>query len=278
MSRETWSRAAPMNVLYKFYSLPYFLDAAAANGFEAIELWGAAPHLYIDECTEADVKQLKRELAGRGLKVSCLTPESTLYPVNIAAEEPELRKRSIAYMLRALEIASELEIPLMQAVSGGGYYHEPAEEAWKRSRDSLDRIVTRAESLGIRISLEPLLPYESNLVNSLASARSMLEEIGSASLGIHLDTIAMEAAGDTLEEYFSALGRRILHVQLCDGPGGHLAWGDGTLPMKSYLQSLESRQYEGAIGLEMFDHKYYVDPDRVLKRCADEIRKAATSS
>ncbi|UUZ92651.1 hypothetical protein LJK87_46335 [Paenibacillus sp. P25] len=80
MSRETWSRAAPMNVLYKFYSLPYFLDAAAANGFEAIELWGAAPHLYIDECTEADVKQLKRELAGRGLKVR--SPDAGIHAVS----------------------------------------------------------------------------------------------------------------------------------------------------------------------------------------------------
>ncbi|MBT2293652.1 sugar phosphate isomerase/epimerase [Paenibacillus albidus] len=270
--RKSW-RAAPMNVLYKYFSLEYFLDAAAMNGFESIELWGAAPHLYIEACTTADLLRVRRALESRYLRACCLTPESTLYPVNIASGDAVLRRRSLKNMLRSIEVAAELGIPLVQVVSGTGYYNEPIDEAWKWSRDSLETAVRKAESLGLELSLEPLLPYESNLVNSLTSVQRMLEELDTEVLGVHLDTVAMEAAGETLEACLRTLGSRVKHIQLCDGPGGHLAWGDGSLPLDSNLDVLEQHGYQGYLGLEMFDHSYYIDPDQVLKQCADQMRK-----
>ena len=39
---------AGMNIHYLFYSLDYFLDKQAELGFKTIELWGGAPHFYLD--------------------------------------------------------------------------------------------------------------------------------------------------------------------------------------------------------------------------------------
>ena len=39
---------AGMNIHYLFYSLEYFLDTQKELGFETIELWGGAPHFYLD--------------------------------------------------------------------------------------------------------------------------------------------------------------------------------------------------------------------------------------
>ena len=41
---------AGMNLVYKFYSFDYFLDAMERLGYESIELLPNAPHFYVPEC------------------------------------------------------------------------------------------------------------------------------------------------------------------------------------------------------------------------------------
>jgi protein FrlC len=272
MSRDSLSRIAPMNVLYKFFSLDYFLDAVVRCELQTIELWGAAPHVYVEEMSLADIARIRKEINKRQLNVCCFTPEITNYPINIAAQEVHVRKRSIDYMLKSMQVAAELDIKLMQISSGSGYYNEPTDEAWKRSRNSLETIVKQAELLGIQMSLEPLLSHDSNLVNSVPSAQKMLEDIASPFLGILIDTVTMAASGDSLNDYFKAFGSQIKHVQLCDGPGGHLTWGDGSLKLHDYLQALKQCGYEGYLGLEIYDHSYYVNPDKALTQGIDMIK------
>lgn len=53
---------AGMNIHYLFYSLDYFLDAQKELGFKTIELWGGAPHFYLDSMTYQDCKEVKKKL------------------------------------------------------------------------------------------------------------------------------------------------------------------------------------------------------------------------
>ncbi|MDI4650134.1 sugar phosphate isomerase/epimerase family protein [Cohnella hashimotonis] len=273
--KERVLAVAPSNVLYKFHSLGSFLAEAVRCGCETIELWGGAPHLDIEAATPADLKKLRRRLAELELRVCCLTPETGLYPVNIASNDPVLRQRSEIYAMKSLEAAAELQVPIMQVTSGTGYYDRPAEEAWRRSADFLSRLSRRAAALGIRLALEALPVHESNLVRDAASLRRMLDEVGQPALGALLDTSTAAALGESPADYIRLLGAdRIAHIQLVDGPGGHLAWGDGTLSLAEYLASIRAAGYAGSLGLELFDHKYYVDPAPVLRRAAGALREA----
>ena len=60
---------------YPRYPLCYFLDSVQRLGVKNIELWGVAPHLYVDDLTGADVKAIKREIDARGLRLICYCPE-----------------------------------------------------------------------------------------------------------------------------------------------------------------------------------------------------------
>lgn len=269
---EPGMRIAPMNVLYKFFSLDYFLDAVVRNNCRTIELWGGAPHIDIEEITSEEVGHLKKRITGRNLQVCSLTPETGLYPVNIASGDKLTSKRSEAYLMKALEVATEMGIPLMQVTSGSGYYNEPVDEAWGRSVDTLGRIVLRAEALGIELALEPLSRHESNLVYDTAALSRMLADIDSPVLGVQLDTAVAAAAGESPSDYFRLFGTRIKHIQLIDGPDGHLAWGDGSLPLAQYVAEACKHGYTGSFGLELFDHKYYVEPGQVLARSIEALR------
>ena len=166
------------------------------------------PHLYADDVSAADVARVRREIERRGLRLVCYTPEQCMYPVNWAAADASTRERSVRYFERSLEIAAELGAGMMLVSSGWGYRTEPPGDAWRRSRDPLQRVAETASDLGMNLVLEAFQPVESNLVVDLASLRRMLAEIDSPRVRACLDTVSMAVAGDTIDEYFVALGDR----------------------------------------------------------------------
>lgn len=262
---------------FSYYRFPFetFLEDAVSLGFEAIEIWGIAPHLHVGQVDSADLRAISRELATRKLKLACFTPEQILYPVNIASEEPWLREDSIRFFKRAVEICAELECPYLFLTSGAGYQNRDREEAWKRSAASLAEIVDYAQAKGVIGVLEALQPRESNLVLSIPDLARMLAEVGSPALKVALDTVAMAVAGETPAHYFAEFGNDVRHCHFIDGmPAGHLAWGDGALPMAQYLQELAEADYGGMLSLEFNAARYALEPSQPLRQCAEAIRDA----
>lgn len=267
------------NFAYQHLPFERFLDDMADLGREKLELWGIAPHFHIPRLTDADARSVRRLAAARGLRTHCLTPEQVMYPVNVASPVPWLRTESIRMFRRAAQLCAELGAELLLVTPGRGDENEPADVAWRRSVEAVGDIAAYADTLGVECVLEPLQRVESNLVNDYRTLAAMTGEIGAANLGAVLDTVAMAVAGETVDDAFDALGDRIRHVHLIDGrPAGHLAWGDGELPLADYLAALDRRQYGGYMTFELFgDGGYAHDPRPVVERCHAAVEAAAPS-
>jgi protein FrlC len=277
VSNLSLSRVAAMGQAFIYFPLEFFLDAAAREGLGAVEIWGGAPHLCLEDWTPSRSRWLRHELEARELQLACYTPELVMYPINIAAAEEPLRERSVQYFLRHLGIAADLGATQMLISSGHGYLTEPFEDAWARSRESLMRVARAAQAEGTSLALETLQPRETNLVNTLASAKRMLDELDSPAVHSCLDTETVEVVGDTVLAYFEVLGPRVGHVHLTDGErgrlgAGHLAWGDGNLPLAEYLQVLETNRYAGFLTLEALNSRYIHDPDVALRKGVSALR------
>jgi protein FrlC len=218
---------------------------------------------------------VRRRIEGRGLSAYCLTPEQVMYPVNVASPVDWLRTQSIAMFRRAAELCVELGAEKLLLTPGRGGEDEPVGTAWRRSVDAIGEIAAYADSLGVTCVLEPLQRVESNLVNDSPTLAAMLDEIGAARLGAVLDTVTMAVAGESVDDAFAALGDRIRHVHLVDGrPMGHLAWGDGELPLHDYLHALERHGYDGWMTFELFgDGTYALDPRAAVERCDAAVRR-----
>ncbi|MFM9372722.1 sugar phosphate isomerase/epimerase family protein [Streptomyces sp. Da 82-17] len=272
-------RLTGSNFAYQHLAFDTFLDDAAGLGRERLELWGVAPHLYVPEVTDAQARALRRRIEGRGLAAYCLTPEQVMYPVNVASPDAPLRDRSIAMFRRAAELCVELGAEKLLLTPGRGREDEPVGAAWRRAVDAIGEITAYAERLGVGCVLEPLQRVESNLVNDAPTLATMLDELGSRSLGAVLDTATMAGAGESVDDAFAALGPRIRHVHLIDGrPMGHLAWGDGHLPLADYLTSFRRHGYDGHMTFELFgDGTYALNPRAAVEQCERAVAAACGS-
>ena len=275
MSGIRLDRITGSNFSYQHLPFDRFLDDMVDLGRERVELWGIAPHLHVPHVSAEEARGIRRRLADRGLAVQCLTPEQVIYPVNVASPVPWLRASSIAMFRRAAELCGELGSPMLFLTPGRGFEDEPTDAAWRRSVDAIGEIAAYADTLGLECVLEPLQRVESNLVNDAATLARMLDEIDAPNLGAALDTVAMAVAGDTVDDYFDALGDRIRHVHLVDGtPAGHLAWGDGDLPLGEILAALARRGYDGFATFELFgDGTYAFDPRPALEQCLAAVER-----
>lgn len=264
------------NFGFHHHSLSYFLDSMVELGLSTIELWAIAPHFDFLGGGAAEVERVAARLADRGVGVHCFTVEQVMYPINIAAPEPGLARRSIDHFRRAADVAACWGAPLLFLTTGRGVRDEPREAGWGRAVTAVQQIVEHAGSGGVTCVLEPLQPHESNLANNLDELTQFVADVGDERVQVALDTVAMAAAGDAVDDYFSAFPGRIGHVQFVDGaPTGHLAWGDGELPLEDYVRDVLRNDYGGKVSFEVFGPPAYrEDPVGKLRQCVQGYRRA----
>ncbi|MBQ8647962.1 MAG: sugar phosphate isomerase/epimerase [Oscillospiraceae bacterium] len=245
---------------YLRWPLEYFLDTAAELGIPNVELWAAAPQFCLDFLTADDLDRVRSLLAGRGLRVCCITPEQCTYPVNLAAEEEPLRSYSLRNFERAIDAAAALSCPHVLVTAGCGYFDRPTAPAWQRAAESLGHLARYAQQRGVVLLLETLTPLSSNLLNTPEQQREMLALLPPGSTRPILDVGQMVYMGQELDRYL-AHGPLLGHVHLHDShPGIHIALGDGDLPITDYLARIEANGYTGLYSFEFNDARYRADP------------------
>ncbi len=272
----TVKQLSAMNCHYAHQSLDYFLDRAVENGLENIELWGASPHLYIGDANNERIAAVKRKIAERGLHLVCYTPETVVYPVNIAAAEGYIRRRSVDSIKRAVEITAELmeESPMMLLTAGWGYVTEPGENTLERALDSIGEIAKKAEREGVMLALEHLSPISSNIVNTAADIKRVLDTIQSPSLKAMFDTCQVNLVHETIKDYLDLLKEDLVHIHIVDGtPGGHLAFGDGFLDLEADVKLLGEYGYKGHLSMEIADRRYFARPEEADRRSIEAFKK-----
>jgi sugar phosphate isomerase/epimerase len=114
--------------------------------------------------------------------------------------------------------------------------------------EALQELGEHAAANGVQVFLEPLNRYEDFMVNTLADAVSIVDEVGSPGVSVIADTFHMSIEETDTGAAIRAAGDRIQHVQLGDSdrlePGhGHYDWTDT-------LDALDAIGYEGWLAME----------------------------
>ena len=250
-----------MNCHYMRYPLIFFLDSAKRYGFSRIELFGGIPHFYLDDVDDKDITDLREALSSRGLSISCFTPAQAAYPLSISYSSEKLRLRTIQLLKKGIRTAYLLGAATMLVSPGNGYLTETHDKVWGICRDSLIELGEIAEHYGIILLLEPLTSMSSNVINTSIKAAQMIREVGSRHVKSMMDIGVMNYMGETVDEYFGNLGDNLVHIHFTDGPGAHLALGDGVFPIRAYANDIMKHDYRGLWSFEINDKRYLNNPE-----------------
>ena len=267
INKIKWNQIAVGNYTYPLYSFEYFLESMLRLGVNNIEVWAAGPHLYLEDMTLQMLKKMDKGIRTRGLHAICLTPEQCMYPINIGSEDNRTRKRSIAYFEKGLHAADVLGIDRMIVTPGDGYRDKDSEETRKYTVESLRYLAGKAEKYGVTLLLEHLTEETTNLATRAKELEKLCEETECDNIIGMADTDMMSRYGETIKDYAETLQGGIGHVHLVDGmTGGHLAYGDGVLPLERFLQELADINYGEYISMEIISDRYHLNPESAIKR------------
>ena len=252
---------AAIGIHYVYYPLDYMLDSQAKAGYKTIEMLGMAPHYLMDETGYQDPVELRKKVEARGMTIGCYTPECATYYYTMNAPEGGFHDRSMEYFKRGLEAAEKMGAKKLLTNCIGAPFDEEYNRAYDRAVRSLKELSKTAADHGITIAVETVRPEESRVVITLPELVRLLKDVGSPNVKAGLDTVAMGVAGETPRQWFETLGSDIVHTHFIDGlPYAHLVWGDELYPLEKYLNVLNEFGYEGLLGQEITDGRYFDDP------------------
>ncbi len=268
------SQILTSNYPYYRYSLEYALNSLERIGAENIEFYACYPHFYLeDRNLSSDLHRLKKELTDRKLHVKCFTPEQCLYPVNIAAKDPERRRKSVDLFRKAIRCTAELEGQYVVLLAGYGTLDEEETETWKRSVESVAELSQFAREYGITLVLETS-PREYTTTHNSKDVVRMIREVGSEAIKGMIDTATLGFSGETMRQAIDDLEGNLRHVHVADGrPNGHLILGEGTLPLGQMMSELDQCGYGGALSLEILNDKYVRNPHRAMEISYQTLKK-----
>src|SRR5579883_1125025 len=166
----------------------HVIDHAAAMGFDLIEIC-------VEDPETIDVAAIGARAASAGVATTicgAFGPNRDL-----SSPDESTRRGALAYLERCVDFAADLGSPFvsgpMYAGVGATQLLDPPARAaqWRRAVASLSAAADYASRRGVRLAVEPLNRFETDLVNTVDQALRLLGDVGAENVGLLLDTFHM---------------------------------------------------------------------------------------
>ena len=186
-----------------------FFDVAAANGYEWIQLtphpdW--IPFFGHPRVDDAYVTRVRERSASTGVKITSLLPVQRLsWP-----EEP-LRQAAVRNFTRIIEIAAQLEVPVINTEFSGR--PERAEESEAGFYRSMEQLIPVLERHGVTLNIDP---HPDDFVEDGLAAWQIIRGLNSTAVGFVYVASHTFHMGDRAESLIPQLGDRLGSVYAAD--------------------------------------------------------------
>ena len=239
-------------------TLPQKLDAVAAAGFDAIELFEADFINYKGSATE-----LKARADDLGLGIDLYQPFR-----DVEGMPEPLFRRSLARAEAKFDLMQTLGVPLMLVCSNTSA--QSLNDAELASAQ-LHELAERAARRGLRIGFEALA--WGRWVKLYRDAWNIVKRADHASLGLILDSFHTLSLRDDPAGIREIPGDKIFFVQMADAPlmaMDVLQWarhhrnfpGQGQFDLENFFEQVLRAGYTGNLSLEIFNDVFRATPNR----------------
>ncbi|SEJ77811.1 D-tagatose 3-epimerase [Dyadobacter sp. SG02] len=197
---------------------------------------------------------------------------------DISSTDPAFREIGKQYIIDCIRIAEQMHSPVFggPVYSAVGKTRIVSDEQKKQERgwcvDILKEVSQIAGDCGVTLGLEPLNRFETDMINTVDQALSILDEVGNPNLKIVLDTFHSNIEEKDIPASIRKIGKDLLcHVQGNESDRG--TPGTGHLEWQGIREALADIGYEGAVVIETFGQ-----PSKELARAACIWRPLANSA
>lgn len=221
------------------------IASTAKLGFDLIEIPLLDP-------AAVDARMTRSLLADHGLGAACslgLDPEA-----DVSSEDPATVARGRDLLARAVDVSASLGATDLCGVLYSVLAKYPA-PLTERSREhvveSMAWLAERAAGSGLRVNLEIVNRYETNVVNTTAGMLDLIADSGT-DIGVHLDTYHMNIEEDGLRAPVLQAHQagRLRYVHVGESHRGYL--GTGNVDFDEFCGALKEVGYSGPITFESF--------------------------
>jgi L-ribulose-5-phosphate 3-epimerase len=197
------------------------------------------------------------------LKLTCVVETGARFALDARRKHhptllSEGRERRVRQLTRAIDVAVELEAPVVSLWSGSVPTGMEPGTAWDRLLEGVARVVGHAEQREIRLGFEP---EPGMFVERLVDYETLDRRLGHPeALGLTLDLghcVCLEP--EPVEVCVKRGADRLVHVHVEDmirGVHEHLMFGDGELDTAAALNALVEIGYEGLVAVELSRHAH----------------------
>ena len=218
------------------------LEAAKSAGFDFLEMSIDETEEKLErlEMTEQERLELIKLTKETGIPIGtmCLSGHRK-YP--LGSHDPEVKKKSMEIMRKAIELASDLGIRIIQLAGYDVYYEESDDETRQYFTDNLKKAAELAASAGVVLAFETM---ETGFMNTVEKAMKYVKQVSSVYLNVYPDigniTNAAFANGtDVLDDLKLGSGRlAAMHLkETKPGIFREVPYGEGHVDFKKAIET-----------------------------------------
>ena len=223
------------------------IDKVKAFGFDILEIC-------IEDPETIDVGAIRERAAKAGIAVAvcgAFGPSRDL-----SSEDAAVRENGLAYLTRCVDFAAALGSPFVSgpmyaAVGNTRMLDDEARRAqWSRAVASLKDVAAYAAERSVKLAIEPLNRFETDLVNTVDQGLKMIDDVGAPNVGLLLDTFHMNIEEKDMSAAIRRAAGRIVEFHACASDRG--TPGEDHLPWKAIASALREARYDGPVVIEAF--------------------------
>lgn len=262
-----YEKATPLNISWEER-----FTAAKKAGFDFLEMSidESDDRLSRLEWTQKEREEvlIQSKKAGLAIRTICLSGHRK-YPLGSMDEETQ--QKSLEIMSKAVDLASDLGVRIIQLAGYDVYYQESTIETREIFIKNLQKAVLMAAKKGILLGLETM---ENDFMNTVEKAMHFVKKIDSPYLNVYPDTGNIRNAVDCLpKDVLQGKGKIIAaHLkETVEGVFRDMMFGDGRV---DFIEAISTYRSMGVrIFLAEFWHKGEEDWQVRLKYANDFLRE-----
>lgn len=240
------------------------LEKAARFGADGVELMTVNP-------AALDAPAIRAQAQRFGLQISAIASGALSFVAGLTLLNLDPEKAALAQsrLQDLIELAEKLEAGIVTVGSFRGRAAWGGDGAREKLSGILHQYAEVAAARGVRLALEPLNRYESDLINNQKQALAFVEEVNHPALGLLLDTyhVNIEESSWTKPFRKAMKAGRLFHVHL--GDNNRLPPGDGLIDFKQIVAALKKSGYQGYLSAELLPKP---NPDEAGRRTLAYMR------